>query len=522
MYLVTKNPYAQPWDPLQFAAEPVPSWTEWERLWQLWDTVTRHMIPDEQLLAKPIKLRNACIFYLGHIPTFFDMKLTDATNGSPTEPGYYYSIFERGIDPDVENPEQCHAHSEVPNEWPALQDILSYQKRVRERVKKLYEEGMDQNAKIGRCLWLGYEHEAMHLETLLYMLIQSEKTLPPTGVPVPVWSVRADQAEKSAVPNEWITIPARNIVINLDDPENGSTYPRYYGWDIEKPARKAQVNTFAAKARPITIGEYAYYMVDEGLKEVPASWAISEDGVSSLKDFNREFKAGLAHSSALGSRDSLPMSFLQNKYVRTVFGAVPLADALTWPVSASYDELRGCAAYMGGRIPTLEEARSMYAHASELKCKSTQSVEERLGRTIPAVNSHLVNDGVEESPPSKGPQSGSAGNPQELFVNLKGCNVGFQNWHPTPIVEKGSGLCGQGDMGGVWEWTSTTLAKYDGYKPMPLYPAYSQDFFDGKHNIVLGGSWATVPRIAGRKTFINWYQRNYPYVWAGARVVKDI
>jgi hypothetical protein len=26
------------------------------------------------------------------------------------------------------------------------------------------------------------------------------------------------------------------------------------------------------------------------------------------------------------------------------------------------------------------------------------------------------------------------------------------------------------------------------------------DFFDGKHNIVLGGSWATHPRIAGRKS----------------------
>jgi formylglycine-generating enzyme required for sulfatase activity len=48
------------------------------------------------------------------------------------------------------------------------------------------------------------------------------------------------------------------------------------------------------------------------------------------------------------------------------------------------------------------------------------------------------------------------------------------------------------------------------------------DFFDGKHNIVLGGSWATISRIAGRKSFVNWYQRNYPYVWAGARLVKDL
>jgi L-histidine Nalpha-methyltransferase / hercynylcysteine S-oxide synthase len=26
------------------------------------------------------------------------------------------------------------------------------------------------------------------------------------------------------------------------------------------------------------------------------------------------------------------------------------------------------------------------------------------------------------------------------------------------------------------------------------------DFFDGKHNVVLGGSWATHPRLAGRKS----------------------
>jgi hypothetical protein len=28
----------------------------------------------------------------------------------------------------------------------------------------------------------------------------------------------------------------------------------------------------------------------------------------------------------------------------------------------------------------------------------------------------------------------------------------------------------------------------------------SADFYDDKHNIVLGGSWATHPRMAGRKT----------------------
>lgn len=94
-------------------------------------------------------------------------------------------------------------------------------------------------------------------------------------------------------------------------------------------------------------------------------------------------------------------------------------------------------------------------------------------------------------------------------------------------------------MGGVWEWTSSVLEKHEGFKPMDIYPEYTgkllymlkdleltctwlADFFDGKHNVVLGGSWATHPRVAGRKSFVNWYQRNYLYAWCGARLVRDL
>lgn len=107
----------------------------------------------------------------------------------------------------------------------------------------------------------------------------------------------------------------------------------------------------------------------------------------------------------------------------------------------------------------------------------------------------------------------------ELFANLEGANIGFKNWHPVAVTGAGERLAGQAEMGGVWEWTSSPLAKHEGFEPMPLYPAYTgkhyskstdfglgmltlckADFFDGKHNIILGGSWATHPRIAGRKT----------------------
>lgn len=53
--------------------------------------------------------------------------------------------------------------------------------------------------------------------------------------------------------------------------------------------------------------------------------------------------------------------------VRTVFGSVPLELAQDWPVIASYDELAKYAKWVDCRIPTFEEAKSIYAHAARLK-----------------------------------------------------------------------------------------------------------------------------------------------------------
>jgi len=91
---------------------------------------------------------------------------------------------------------------------------------------------------------------------------------------------------------------------------------------------------------------------------------------------------------------------------------------------------------------------------------------------------HLVNDGVEETPPSHPSRHGASSikqslDPRNLFANLEGCNVGFKHFHSMPITQNGNALSGQGQMGGVWEWTSSVLEKHDGFEPMNLYPAYT-------------------------------------------------
>ena len=355
--------------PEQYAAHPVPSLEEWNSLWTVWDTVTRQMIPDEELNEKPIKLRNACIFYLGHIPTFLDMKIVEGTKLPPTDPAYYTQIFERGIDPDVDNPEQVHAHSEVPDEWPPLNEILQYQDRVRQRVADLYKAGDAYNdAWTGRVLWLGFEHEVMHLETLLYMLLQSDKTIPPAGTVKPDFEQLAAQAQQAAVENQWFDVPAQKLSIGIDDPDTAEGPLRHFGWDVEKPVREVEVKAFKAKARPITNEEYARYLSESGKTDLPASWN-SDEQVNGTNGFTSE--------------ENRFTSFLHGKTVRTVYGSVPLKLALDWPVCASYDELAGCAAYMGGRIPTMEEAKSIYFYADSQK---KRELSQNLDKTIPAVN----------------------------------------------------------------------------------------------------------------------------------------
>ncbi|KIJ62539.1 hypothetical protein HYDPIDRAFT_188885 [Hydnomerulius pinastri MD-312] len=158
--------------------------------------------------------------------------------------------------------------------------------------------------------------------------------------------------------------------------------------------------------------------------------------------------------------------------VRTLYGLVPMKIAWDWPVLTCYENLSVYASVKGGRIPTEPELR-------------------------------VFLDKFE---------SGYEG----------GANTGFRNWHPIPATTGGEKYGGRGHNGGVWEWTSTVFDNFEGFAPSALYPGYSTDFFDQAHQVVIGGSFATIPHIAERRSMRNWYQRNYPYAWVSARVAYNM
>ena len=225
---------------------------------------------------------------------------------------------------------------------------------------------------------------AMHLETLLYMLVQSDKVRAPPGA-APDFKALATQAKRAAIPNEWIEIPSSTLIVGMDDLENDLGPGRYFGWDIEKPRRQIEVPAFEAKARPITNQEYAQYLDQTGKLEIPASWDSSTGEYQNHHADVRNAVNGEKRNDFYlnGHSEALTEAYLNGKSVRTVYGLVPLSYALDWPVFASFDELSGCAKWMNGRIPTAEETRSMYKYADCLKTKEAEKVQVQ---TISAVN----------------------------------------------------------------------------------------------------------------------------------------
>ena len=169
-------------------------------------------------------------------------------------------------------------------------------------------------------------------------------------------------------------------------------------------------------------------------------------------------------------------------YWRGMFDLMPLP--LAWPVYVSQADAAAYAAWRGHRLPTEAEfQRAAY------------------GTSDGSERPHPWGD---ESPrPTHG-----------VFD--------FTSWDPEPAGSHPAGRSAWGVddlVGNGWEWTSTVFAPFPGFRPIPSYPEYSADFFDGEHVVMKGASPATARELI-RPTFRNWFRPRYPFVYATFRCVR--
>lgn len=102
------------------------------------------------------------------------------------------------------------------------------------------------------------------------------------------------------------------------------------------------------------------------------------------------------------------------------------------------------------------------------------------------------------------------------------CNFDNEFWGTTAVGAFPAGASPEGcfDLNGnVWEWTSSTFASYPNFTAFP-YREYSEEWFDGDHRVLKGGSWATRASIL-RTSFRNFFRRPFRIAFAGVRLASD-
>ncbi len=90
----------------------------------------------------------------------------------------------------------------------------------------------------------------------------------------------------------------------------------------------------------------------------------------------------------------------------------------------------------------------------------------------------------------------------------------------APVGQSGNVTPGglHGMTGNIWEWTSTPFDGYPGFAAYP-YPEYSQQWFDGQHRVVRGGSFASQAPML-RASFRNWFYPRTRERFIGVRLAR--
>jgi ergothioneine biosynthesis protein EgtB len=437
-----------------------------QRFVDLWARTDRlfAILEPEAILARPIALRHPFIFYLGHLPAFAWNHICRGLLGAESVNPRFDDIFDRGIDPDVDDPEHCHDHPDVPALWPELKEVVGYRDRAREAILESCSDSRlgtstDIMAEHGRVFSMAIEHELMHQETLLYMMQQLPRALKRRPESVPPYVIQEGRRAETVEVGEGIA--------TLGAPFDALEF----GWDNEFPTTRVGVPRFAVDSTPVTNEQFMRFVASGGY-DCAAFW--------SEPDWKWKRAIGLAH----------PLCWVLENGVwfhRTIFDVVSLSEARDWPVHVSLAEAQAYARWSGGRLLTEAEFhRAAYGQP----------------------------DGEERAFPW-GDEPPTA----------RHANVNFVRWLPEPIGSHPAGASAWGVhdlIGDGWEWTETVFGPFAGFSAyIERYPGYSADFFDGKHYVVKGGSWATDVTLI-RPSFRNWYQARYPYVFAKFRCVRSI
>ena len=259
----------------------------------------------------------------------------------------------------------------------------------------------------------------------------------------------------TAPENRLLSVSGGHVTLGKTEEENT------YGWDNEYGSQSYQVAGFKASKYLVSNQEYLAF--------------VKADGYRHLRYWDDEGKAWLAYTQATMPR------FWRKKdgqwFQRNLTAETPLP--LNWPVEVNQLEAKAFCNWK--------------AEQGQLSI-----------RLLTEAEWYLLRQNID----SDSPQWDEAPGNIELGYYASSC--------PVDRFEH-EGFCDI--IGNVWQWTETSIDGFQGFRVHPLYDDFSTPTFDGKHNLIKGGSWISTGNEsikASRYAF-----RRHFYQHAGFRYVES-
>jgi gamma-glutamyl hercynylcysteine S-oxide synthase len=349
--------------------------------------------------------------------------------------------------------------SDKPSDWPSIDEVRGYNRRVRQALDEALWERP-------RARGREAEDRNVLLNTAIEHRLMHAETLAymlhQLSLERKVKPPAAPLTRGAPVAAGMVEIPAGTATLGIPR-GNGR-----FGWDNEFEETAVDVGEFAIDRYKVTNREFLRFVEAGGYQE-RSLWPES--------DWVWRAEQNIQHPGFWVPADG-------RWRLRTMFDEIELP--LDWPVYVSHAEATAYARWAGKALPT-------------------ESQWHRAAYGTPR--------GKERPYPwgSKSPEAPKYG------------NFDFRRWDPACVnaFPDGRSAFGAEDLlGNGWEWTASVFEPLPGFEPFSFYPGYSANFFDGQHYVMKGGS----PRTAAcmlRRSFRNWFQPHYPYIYAGFRCVNN-
>tara|TARA_B110000014_G_scaffold263746_1_gene261621 strand:- start:2904 stop:5090 length:2187 start_codon:yes stop_codon:yes gene_type:complete len=399
--------------------------TYFEKTWATYESLFSLINTDEAYYLKPEPLRHPLVFYFGHTATFFINKLILGKYISNRLNEKLEAICAVGVD-EMSWDDLNSDHYD----WPTIEEVRHYRGQVANLVRNLIDTmPLSLPIKKDSLAWIilmGCEHERIHLETSSVIIRM---------LPLQYLSQNnewlACRSYDEAPINQFVAVNGQ--VITLGKPLHDETY----GWDNEYGEAVIKVQPFAASKFLISNGEFLKF--------------VEHDGYKKTQYWNEEGKNWLAYT-----KSSMPRFWLlkaQNAkssngyFQRNLVEEIPLP--LNWPAEVNYLEAKAYCNWLSEstgdiiRLPT----------EAEWYCLRNKISTDLVDWTKAPGNINL------EYSASSGPVDQFE---SEGFFDI---------------------------IGNVWQWTESPIDGFNGFEVHPLYDDFSTPTFDGRHNLIKGGSW---------------------------------